>query len=66
MDEQMTSRLYLRMPDALLEALHQEAKRRYSSASDVAREAISEYLKARAALPGNGNAHPAPADAQAA
>jgi Arc/MetJ-type ribon-helix-helix transcriptional regulator len=41
----MEKRLYIRMPKSLFDAVHNAARQRYVSASDVAREAIARYLQ---------------------
>lgn len=57
MPEQMEGKLFIRLPDELRQALDRLAKKRYLTASAVAREAIAEYV----ARHSNGNG---PADQQ--
>lgn len=48
--EPMGGTLFIRLPDELRESLDHIAAKRYMSVSDVAREAIAEYIAAH----GNG------------
>jgi metal-responsive CopG/Arc/MetJ family transcriptional regulator len=49
--EPMGGKLFIRLPDELRDGLDRIAAKRYMTASDVAREAIAEYV----ARYGNGN-----------
>lgn len=52
--EPMAGKLFIRLPDELREGLDRIAAKRYMTASDVAREAIAEYIAAHT----NGNDKP--------
>ena len=61
MPEQMEGKLFIRLPDELRQALDRLAKKRYLTASAVAREAIAEYVTRHSN--GNGQADQQPLQA---